>query len=171
MQSQLPVWVQYLQALTVPAIAALGLLIAVLQWVTAHQKVVLDLFERRMTIFEELRKALAPVVTHGKVTDDDAANFWRARDRARFLFGPEVTNYLDQLDAALRKHFVAQGIIENDAIEGDRRKKTLDIQHEAFTQLAAFDEKFPGLIAPFVRMHQKAPPSWYWRHRSTTQSR
>ena len=36
--------VQYSQALATPAIALLAIVVAVMQWRTAHQKVVLDLY-------------------------------------------------------------------------------------------------------------------------------
>jgi hypothetical protein len=45
-------------------------LIAYLQWVTAHQKVVVDLFDRRRRAFESVEEALRPVFRKGKVSDE-----------------------------------------------------------------------------------------------------
>jgi hypothetical protein len=47
MPSQLPIWAHELQALSVPIVALFGLYIAYRQWVTAHERVKIDLFERR----------------------------------------------------------------------------------------------------------------------------
>jgi hypothetical protein len=47
MTNQLPLWVLYLQALSTPAIALLASVIGFFQWRTAHQRAVLDLFEKR----------------------------------------------------------------------------------------------------------------------------
>ena len=61
MASQLPMWVQYLQALSTPAIALLALVIGVAQWRTSHQRAVLDLFERRMAIFDAISGVIGGV--------------------------------------------------------------------------------------------------------------
>jgi hypothetical protein len=42
-------------------IATVAALVAYLQWVTAHQKVVVDLFDRRRKAFELVEAALRPV--------------------------------------------------------------------------------------------------------------
>ena len=53
-------WVQYLQALSTPAIALLAVVIGVIQWRTAHQRAVFDLFDRRM------KTELAPEICTGR---------------------------------------------------------------------------------------------------------
>ena len=90
MESELPLWVEYLRALATPAIAILAVVIAVAQWRTAHQRAVLELFERRMSVFSALREAMWPVVTNGKPNDDDLSNFLKAKDQAQFVFGRDV---------------------------------------------------------------------------------
>jgi hypothetical protein len=58
--SNVPIWIQYLQALSTPAIALLAATIGVLQWRTAHQRAVLDLFDRRMENYDALNAAMQP---------------------------------------------------------------------------------------------------------------
>lgn len=55
----------------VPAIAAFAALIAYLQWITAHQKIVLELFEKRLEAFRETQAAIIPVIRHGAVTQEE----------------------------------------------------------------------------------------------------
>jgi hypothetical protein len=61
----MPNWIQYLQALATPAVALLAIVIALLQWRTAHQRAVLDLFDRRMQAFDSLNAAVAEIMREG----------------------------------------------------------------------------------------------------------
>jgi hypothetical protein len=60
-----PQWISYSQALAIPAIALLAIAVAVLQWRTSHQKIVLDLFERRMKVYPEIRAVIASATLPG----------------------------------------------------------------------------------------------------------
>jgi hypothetical protein len=62
------------------------------QWWTANQKVVIDLYDRRLKVYEQLKKAIVPVLREGEVSGDaflefmigqvDATVFvWRRRTR------------------------------------------------------------------------------------------
>src|SRR5260370_19959215 len=75
----MPLWIQYSQALAAPAIALLAIVIAILQWRTAHQKVVLDLFERRMKVYSEIRAVIASIVSSGKLPNENHFEFMLAR--------------------------------------------------------------------------------------------
>jgi len=94
---QLPMWVQIFQAMLTPVVAALALLIGFLQWRTSHQRAALDLFERRMAIFDAISCIISGIVGSGVTTAQDASAFTRARQRVDLLFGPEVPAYLDKL--------------------------------------------------------------------------
>ena len=61
-QQNLPTrdWVDYLQALLTPTIAALGIRIAWLQWRTDHQRLKLERFDNRFLMFEATRKSSVP---------------------------------------------------------------------------------------------------------------
>jgi hypothetical protein len=92
MTATLPYWIQILQALLAPAIAALAVVIALFQWHTAKQKVVLDLFDRRLTKYLALRDVVAEVVTAGAANQETLFQFLRALDGAEFLFGADIVN-------------------------------------------------------------------------------
>jgi hypothetical protein len=57
MNNSLPFWMLALQAFAVPVIALLAAVIGYVQWRTAQQKVVLDLFDRRMATYTALHCA------------------------------------------------------------------------------------------------------------------
>jgi hypothetical protein len=59
---QLPLSVQYLTAFSTPIIALIVALIALAQWRTAHQRMVIDLFERRMNLIDELSRIVSAIL-------------------------------------------------------------------------------------------------------------
>ena len=79
-----------LQPLILAAVAILGVLIAYFQWRTAHQRVVLDLFDRRLRIFELAGNACASIISSGKDTVEALRQLHEAKGNARFLFGDDV---------------------------------------------------------------------------------
>src|SRR5215471_8413613 len=97
MPSQMTLWVQILQALLTPVVAGLAVVIAWAQWRVVRRREVMELFERRVAIYEALRKVIGQVIPTGKVTDKDLHDFVVATDRTRFLFGDDVVKYVDGL--------------------------------------------------------------------------
>lgn len=65
MSTQLPYSLQVLQALSTPMIALLAAVIGVMQWRTAHQRAVLDLFQKRWEAYTEIRNAMGEVMREG----------------------------------------------------------------------------------------------------------
>ena len=96
-----------LQALSVLVIGGIGAYIAWRQWRTAHDKVKLDLFDRRLAAYQRLRDAVAPIAASGKVTLEDADQFARAMYDMRFLFDKETETCVDEIyRAMLDKHTI-----------------------------------------------------------------
>jgi hypothetical protein len=157
MASQLPMWVQVLQALLTPVVALLAIAIGVAQWRTSHQRAVLDLFEKRMEVHDAISMVIGGVVASGRTTAQDASAFARARQRVDLLFGPEVPAYLEGIDRVLLEHHAAGLRAQRPPVE--EQSRALDAQHAAFLKLTAFFEEFPKLVKPYVKMHQKAP--WF----------
>src|SRR5262249_12643311 len=93
----IPLWVQYLQALSTPALAIMAVLIGVMQWRTAHQRAVLDLFDRRMKVYGDLVAVTAEIVREGRAELQSLLSYSRSEAEARFLFGSEVSNYLEEM--------------------------------------------------------------------------
>ncbi|MBB2832304.1 UNVERIFIED_ORG: hypothetical protein GGD51_002433 [Rhizobium esperanzae] len=78
---------QTLAALLTPTIAVIAIIIAYMQWRTAHQKTVLDLFDRRMAVYDKLRQSMRMINTAGKVSDESDRLFLEARSRLCFRRG------------------------------------------------------------------------------------
>lgn len=62
--------------------------IAERNWQTSNERIVLDLFERRLAIYEEIREIIGGVTRSGAAPDGDLYRYDKATDRAPYFFGP-----------------------------------------------------------------------------------
>jgi hypothetical protein len=69
-----------------------------LQWRTAHQKAVLDLFDKRFKIYETVKRCVDQVIINPNRFDGELEKeFLKAVNEAYFFFGDDVNSYLDTL--------------------------------------------------------------------------
>jgi hypothetical protein len=153
----MPLWLQYSQALATPAIALLAIVIAVLRWRTAHQKVVLDLFERRMKVYSEIRAVIASIVSSGKLPNEKHFEFMRAIDDAKFLFGSKVNGYLEELDSTLAYFHEADETYGQ--LQGQERGEAIQRRRKYFNEMQTFYKKFDPLVEPYLGMRQRR--AWF----------
>jgi len=85
------------KALLTPVIAIVATYIAWQQWKTNQQKLVLDRYDRRLRVYEEVRKILGIILREGKASYEELLRFWGAVSEADFLFGPEITDYISEI--------------------------------------------------------------------------
>lgn len=156
--TSLPYWMLVLQTLAIPAIALLAAVIGYFQWRTAQQKVVLDLFDRRMATYTSLREVVAAVrASSSAASPENSFKFLEALDRAEFLFGPEVIEHLQKIrhaiddihDATAERKELKQGTELNENVAKERAAREV---------VGSFYTTFQPLVRPYVRMHQKL--SW-----------
>jgi hypothetical protein len=151
--SQLPLYVQYLTAFSTPLIALMVAMIALAQWRTAHQRMVLDLFERRMKLIDEVSRIAATVLIEGTLNYKDIDGFLRATRGDKFLFGPKVTTYLQQTYKDLIDLQLCETQLPNaQGKERDTFNKNYLVLRGKLTE---FHSKFHELVAPYVAMRQK----------------
>ena len=101
MQTQLPLWVQYVQALGVPFAAfVFGVVTAVIsfkQYQTSLHRYRYDLFERRYKVYSAIADLFGEILREDKVSPEAYAKFITSVQEAKFLFGDEVKIYIDKL--------------------------------------------------------------------------
>jgi hypothetical protein len=148
-----------LQPWTIAVIAGFGVLIAYFQWRTAHQRVVLDLFDRRLQTFELAEQACTNIVSSAKPSLDDLRRLHRAKGQARFLFGEDVNSYLREriADCALLMSMTDEVI---DARPDAQRHALIDKKSEALMRIANFPDVAAPIFTPYMRLTQKMPSTW-----------
>jgi hypothetical protein len=67
------------------AVAKLQAGIAKRAWQTSNEKIVLDLFEKRLAIYEEIRATITPINSSGNTTDENFCKYCQSIDRAIFF--------------------------------------------------------------------------------------
>lgn len=122
-----------------------------LQAETANDKLVLDLFDRRLKIYSQAREVVAAAMRNGTTNMDQQFEFLRAVDGAKFLFGPEVTEYLD----GLYKNLVALQYANDELAHGSDRTAAGKRRAEKFDKVQDFYNQAPKLMAPYLEAHHK----------------
>ena len=87
-------WTAYLTALVVPVLALVGAGIAYRQWRTAQNKLKLDLFDRRMLVYQAVLDTLGYVAAHGSISREQQVAYLSGIQTVKWLFGPEIDTYL-----------------------------------------------------------------------------
>ena len=131
-------------------IAFIVALISALQWITARQKGSTWIsFDKRFAVYEELREAFSGRGGEPP-TMEDIAKFTLAANRAQFLFGPEVTSFLEGRELDLDSLFVPD------------HSQTVQEEYLAHrNHVIRFFRDFDALVAPYMKHTQKRFPIPY----------
>ena len=97
----LPVWLEYVKALSAPVVALIAACIAggiaYQQWRTARNKLKLDLFEKRMKVYNACSELLRLINMPIRTNYDAVLELVTAINGHQWLFGPKVTAYIENL--------------------------------------------------------------------------
>jgi hypothetical protein len=139
------------------AIAAAVAVIAFMQWRTAKQKVVLDLFGRRIETYSALRDVVSKVrADSNAATLKNSFKFLQALDRAGFLFGSEVIEHLEKIDHAINE--VRISVTERkDLSPGPELEANVAKERTARETIGSFYTTLQPLFSRYMRMDQKLP--------------
>jgi hypothetical protein len=148
-----------LQPWIIAAVAAFAALIAYFQWRTAHQRVVLDLFDRRLQTFELAEQSCTSIVSSIKPSMEDLRHLHQAKGKARFLFGDDVNAYLKERIADCALLMAHTDEVINEYAE-PKRGVLIDKKFGALTRIADFQNAAPPIFAPYMRLDQKMPSEW-----------
>ena len=165
MNSVLPYWMQILQALLTPVIAFLAVVIAVFQWRTANEKVVIDLFDRHMKIYSDCLAVLRKVTTSpNQNNNENAYDFRRARADAEFLFGDEVVTHFTKVENAILDLATFNAELTPDLHDENERKELVRKIRAAKQTIESFcNEEFRSRLRPYMALKQNLK---WWRPQS-----
>lgn len=161
MTEELPNWLKIVAALgplfTASATLFVGMVVAVIayrQWRTAHEKVILDLFDRRMTIHEAFRDAMTDYLSSDGNLVGSKIRFRLQRiwSEARFLFGKEVPEFIRDINlSTARRETLVRKISDREVQE-----KTDEAEYMALEKkLSEASLNFSALLHPYMLMDQR----------------
>lgn len=105
-------WTAYLTAFTAPVVALLALYIAWAQWRTARDKLRLDLFEKRVRVYDAVINALNEFYREAKFSPEGFAEYQLGVSGAQWLFGEEVQAYLKEFRSKMWEFELHQAQLE-----------------------------------------------------------
>ena len=142
------------------AVALLAAVIAWAQWHTARSKLVLDLFNQRMEVYEGVSAVMRKMMRAGTATTEDIVELAGPQDRAGFLFGDDVVGYLKRLQKDLAQLGYCRTVLTQ--LKGDEEyQKAVESEHRIMVgTVGKFYADFGRLLRPYMRMHHKKPMSW-----------
>jgi hypothetical protein len=123
-------------------------------WKTQNEKVVLELMERRLAIYEDIRKVIAEIMRSGTATDDTFWQYVRAIDQAPYLFGPEVEAYLEKMRLHINELTLGTSLMADNT--SPDYQKGVEIKHREFKTIMTFYEEAKPIFGPYIRAHQRA---------------
>jgi hypothetical protein len=124
------------------------------QWRTAREKVLLDLFDKRFAVYEELRTVVSGYPQHG-IDEDAYARFLTGTSRAQFLFGPEITKFLEEIKEDLAWEMAASTIDPRTKAPPEKFETVSAEWIERKNRLGAFPKEFDRMVSPYLKHHQK----------------
>ena len=89
--------IEIFSALLTPTIAIVTTYIAWQQWRINKKKFDLERYDRRLRIYEEVRKILSIIMRDARASYEDLLRFRSAVSEADFLFGQEIPAYIDEI--------------------------------------------------------------------------
>jgi hypothetical protein len=140
-----PPWILILSGLLTPVIALIAAYVAWRQWQTAKDRLRLDLFDRRLAIYNAAFDFIRSISLSGGVDQDELRNFWTGLHGAEFLLDSDLCKYLREdlwnkalelhrLDSFLTAHTIADDEHARNARERGEVQKWLLAQFEVLTE-------------------------------------
>jgi hypothetical protein len=144
-------------ALATPAIAFLGFCIAWGQWATARSKLILDLYEKRRQVFSELHGPIGEAVRGGRADHNTFTAFIVTIDRAQFLFGRDVMDYVNDMRETINHFIYETTMLEGGRLKGTELEAMYAKKDESFKKIVTFYDDMTKLMTPYMLMDQKRP--------------
>lgn len=110
-----------------------------LQYKINKEKMRLDLFQRRLDAYEKLQQFLSKIMRNNDIAKADLPLLTEARYKARFIFGNEITEYLDEIWERSFEILSQQRKLDGDKSlpTGDERNKVCDENAESIEWMIA----------------------------------
>lgn len=141
------------KAFLTPLIAIVATYIAWQQWNTNKMKLNLERYDRRLRVYEEVKKILSVIFRDADASLEDLLNFRTSVSEADFLFGPEIPKYIDEVykrGVSLRRWNMEYRDSSEEKPKGYDHQKVVDEMHKELTWLTEQFEPAQNLFKPYL---------------------
>jgi hypothetical protein len=151
--SPLPLWIQYCQALAVPVIALAGVAIAAAQLFLAGVRLRHDLYDRRLKVFEAVKRLLAGVFANGKISPAEFYQYVQGTAEATFLLNDRTVKYLEKIRERAAKMMLVETRLQNQNLTDEARGKLADQEAELLTWFTSQPDTLVGIFKPLMQLN------------------
>lgn len=144
-------------------IAFCALFVSYWQATTAHRKTILDLFERRTSVYLDLQAVVDPIMRDAKADMSQHAAMNRIVASAQFLFGKDLNGYIADLRKSVN-YLIAHPMPPDPDTEN--RNKVITTFYDHLRKISEFYVEFPRLCEPYMKLDQRmddGPLGWLRR--------
>jgi hypothetical protein len=146
-----------LQGLLTPVIGIVATYVAWQQWKTNRNKLNLDRYDRRMRVYQEVVRFIIIGIRDGNYDDDELLNFRPKVSEADFLFGEEVSKYIDELHQRgcnLSRRNKEYRDDSQPKPEGYNHKKVVDEMHKELLWFSSQSEPTRNIFKKYLNVGQ-----------------
>ena len=145
-------WLPYLTAFSTPTLAAFGIWIAFNQWSTARKKLKFDLFEKRMVVYEAVRKSSGLLMCGVEPTMMLEIEYLNGIAGAQWLFDEEMGTYLNkEILGDIRKMREAFALMDS-PFDPDGRQQGYEEKQSLIEAFRRHRESIDSRFAPFLSL-------------------
>lgn len=159
-----------MNGLATSIISCLVLVVAYMQWRTNHQKVVLDLFEKRLQVYSAVKQSVGEYLNTSEGNDNAVTQFKmeELRNSARFLFGREVSDHIRNLKEKIARHTYLDRQVGRQSVTQRERDEAAAQLVKIEADLSAMLDPWTEVCLPYLLMDQKRvkTPLDCWRERN-----
>ncbi|MBI5021999.1 MAG: hypothetical protein HZB59_11240 [Ignavibacteriales bacterium] len=138
-----------------PIIALIALWIAYRQFKIQEYRVRLDLYDRRLKIYEAIMKFLSGISQKGDSTWDEVLEFLRDTKEAKFLFKGEMKAHLDSIyNRAIKLQSVQEELKNKSLPIGPEREAFAKQMSEHYKWLKSQYKTTDELFLKYIRLDQ-----------------
>lgn len=155
------------KGLLTPIIAIVVAYIAYQQHKTNRDKLRLDLYDRRLKVFEGLMVLLSAIFKKGMCNDQERDQFQRATVEGSFLFDKDIASYLDTIHKkTLELGTIRAALKLNSLPRGDKRNQMVEKESQLFDwfmgQFEVSKEKFARYLSfrQSVNVSERRTMNW-----------
>jgi hypothetical protein len=120
------------------------------QHLLAKEKLKLDLFEKRFSVYKGVQKFLSQIMQEGKLNLDHLRELQKATQEAEFLFDAEIPKYIGSIRSKALKLRAIQSKYEN-MPSGDEKDRLVDKEYTIFTELTNELPVLSKLFMPYLK--------------------
>lgn len=145
-------------------IAASVAYIAYMQWRTAHTKLILELFDKRLEVYEGVLEANAKATANEENMRDAHFALFDLRSDAAFLFGEDVTSVISNIITCIATQRLNSQRLKREKLSSEDRDRFATELFNASNNQDRLIRDFRKACAPYMKITSKqvrTPSEWF----------